>query len=321
VPGPGADGRAGAVAISCVRRQPISARIASAPCARSVGAALSFGTDDLAAIGAGDETSQPQLPSADHRVGTQRHLAAAGQCACDCTLGQHAGGSIGIDQGLQPGNDIGPRRQAFDTERALSGGRQRHLGRHHRADALAQSEPGQPGRGEDDCVVLAFVELAQTGVEVAAQAGHGKEGILRMDLRFAAQRGRPHHSPRGHVRQAVVAIGDEGVERNLALRDAGQHELIAHHHRHVLHRMHGDVGAPIEQGCFQLLHEQALAANLRERAVEDLVTARGHAQKLDIAAGIQSLEPGLDVLGLPQGETAFTGSDDDALGGRLAHDG
>ena len=151
-------------------------------------------------------------------------------------------------------------------------------------------------------------------------AGDAEEGILCVDLRFAAQRGGADHGARGHVGEALVATGDEGVERDLARGDAGQRELGLHHHRHVLHRMHRDVGAAVEQRGLEFLDEQAFAADLGERTVEDLVATRGHAQQLDPAAGMERLEAGLDVFGLPQGETAFTGCDDDALGAALTHD-
>ena len=45
----------------------------------------------------------------------------------------------------------------------------------------------------------------------------------------------------------------------------------------------GKVGATIFQCLFQFFHEQSLAADLGERAVEDLVAARGHAEQLDAA--------------------------------------
>ena len=78
--------------------------------------------------------------------------------------------------------------------------------------------------------------------------------------------------------------------------------------------MHGDVGAAIEQGIFQFLDEQALAADLGERPVENLVAAGGHAEQFDLAGRIQGFEPRLDVLGLPQGKAGFAGGDDDAAG-------
>jgi hypothetical protein len=77
--------------------------------------------------------------------------------------------------------------------------------------------------------------------------------------------------------------------------------------------------AAVEQRGFEFLHEQALAAHLGQRPVEDLVAARGHAQQLHFAGRIEGFETGLDVLGLPQGEAAFTGGNDDAVGRRCAH--
>ncbi len=53
----------------------------------------------------------------------------------------------------------------------------------------------------------------------------------------------------------------------------------------------------------ELLHEQALAADLAQGAVEDLVAARGHAQQADRMAFF--LQQRLHVLGLPQGQPAF----------------
>jgi hypothetical protein len=140
-----------------------------------------------------------------------------------------------------------------------------------------------------------------------------------VDLGFAAQAGGADHGARRHVVEALVLVGDEGVEGHLALGDGDQRELGREGHRHVLHRMHGDVGGAVEERGFELLDEQALAAHLGQRPVEDLVAAGGHAQQLDGAGRVEGFEAGLDVLGLPQGEAAFTGGDDDAVGRRGAH--
>ena len=77
--------------------------------------------------------------------------------------------------------------------------------------------------------------------------------------------------------------------------------------------MHGQIGAAFFEREFQFLHEQALAADLGERAVQNLVTLGGHAQQIrGVAAGF---EQGFDVLGLPKRETAFAGCDDEWCGG------
>ena len=42
-----------------------------------------------------------------------------------------------------------------------------------------------------------------------------------------------------------------------------------------------EIGTALLHGDFELLDEQPLATNRRQRAVEDLITARGHAENLD----------------------------------------
>ncbi len=214
----------------------------------------------------------------------------------------------------EPGGDIGAVGQCLDAERALPRRRQRLLGRDGGADARGQPEACQSRGSQDDGVVFAAVELAQARVEIAAQAGDGKVRILRMDLGLAPQARGADDCAGRHVVERGVLVRHEGIQRHLALAGGDQREALRQHHRHVLHRMHRDVGAAVEQGVFELLDEQPLAADLGERAVEDLVAAGGHAEQFDAARRIQCFQTRLDVFGLPQGEAAFAGCDDDAAG-------
>ncbi len=68
--------------------------------------------------------------------------------------------------------------------------------------------------------------------------------------------------------------------------------------------MHGQVGAAVFQRNFKLFHKQALAADLAQRAIQNLVTQGGHAQQADLMAVLPQAR--LNVLGLPQGKTAFS---------------
>ena len=77
--------------------------------------------------------------------------------------------------------------QDLDRHRALPGGRQAVLGFEQRADALRQAEALQAGGGQDDGRVLAAIELAQAGIEVAAQRLDDQLRIARRDQRLAAQ--------------------------------------------------------------------------------------------------------------------------------------
>ena len=171
----------------------------------------------------------------------------------------------------------------------------------------------EPGRREHDRVVLAFVELAQPRVEVAAQ---------RLDLHVRTQRAQLHDAPQARgadaraVRQFVerrVARRHEGIARVFALEHRGELEAFGQLHRHVFQRMHGELRAPFFERGLELLDEQALAADLRQRAVEDLVAARRHAEQFGAHAE-PPLEQRLHMLGLPQRETAFPRGDDDRRG-------
>jgi hypothetical protein len=105
---------------------------------------------------------------------------------------------------------------------------------------------------------------------------------------------------------------DPGVARVLALHHATQRKAVRQFHRHILERVHGDVGAPLFQRHLKLLDKKTLATDLAERAVQDLVAQRGHAQQGDAVATL--LQQRLYVFGLPQGQAAFPGGDGDGNG-------
>ena len=71
--------------------------------------------------------------------------------------------------------------------------------------------------------------------------------------------------------------------------------------------MHGELGAPIEQGRLKFFDEQALAAHLGQAAVEDFIATRAHAQQAHPPTG--GLQKVAHMLGLPQRQTALTGGD------------
>ncbi len=73
-------------------------------------------------------------------------------------------------------------------------------------DARLQTQPHQPGGGEDDHVGLAIVELAQAGVDVAAQRHH---------LEIGAQLAQQARAP-GRRRAHPGAGGDRGERRRTA---------------------------------------------------------------------------------------------------------
>jgi hypothetical protein len=84
----------------------------------------------------------------------------------------------------------------------------------------------------------------------------------------------PKHRALLQVVELAEPVRDEGVARVLAAEDGGDLEARGHVRRHVLHRVHRQLGAPIEHRAFQLLDKQALAADGVEPLVEELVATR-----------------------------------------------
>jgi len=77
--------------------------------------------------------------------------------------------------------------------------------------------------------------------------------------------------------------------------------------------MHREIGAAVEQGGFEFLDEQALAAHLGQGAVQDLVAARGQRQQLDAARRVARAQQIAHMLGLPQGKPAGARGDGQAF--------
>ncbi len=200
----------------------------------------------------------------------------------------------------------------LQAQRALPGRRNHLVDRKARANAVAQAQAHQAGRGQHDRVVAAFVELAQAGVEVAAQRRHAQVGTQRQQLRHPAQAGGAHQRALRQFGDRRPLRRNEGIARILAIQHRHQLEAGGQLHRHVLERVHGQVrGARFQRGL-ELLDEQPLAADLGQRAVDDLVAARGHSQQ---RSGQPQATPQqrLHMLRLPEREAAFAGGDHDVV--------
>src|SRR5262245_17128096 len=77
--------------------------------------------------------------------------------------------------------------------------------------------------------------------------------------------------------------------------------------------MHGEIGGSLDERLLDLFDEQPLAADLRERHVEDLVARRLDDRQLDLRAGRDGLDARLDVIRLPECELAAARRDDESI--------
>jgi hypothetical protein len=130
------------------------------------------------------------------------------------------------------------------------------------------------------------IKLAQAGVEVAAQALDHQLRVPGTQDGFATQTGGADDSAGRQLVEAGVLVRNEGITRVLARRNGRQRKTFRHLHRHVLQGMHGKIGATFLHRHFQLLDEQPLAADLRQRAIKDLVATGGHAENAHLGTGV-----------------------------------
>ena len=86
---------------------------------------------------------------------------------------------------------------------------------------------------------------------------------------------------RRQVGEAGDALRDERVARIGPRQRGGDAEAGRQLARHVLHRVHGDVGAAFLHRDLEFLDEQTLAADLGERAVLHPVALRAHRHEFD----------------------------------------
>lgn len=133
------------------------------------GRRTTFGAQQHGAIRLADQSAQPQLFAFKHRVTGDRHLAATVQALVQGTLGDNPGRGRRVVQAFQQRMQFAVGGTALDTDRALTAGRQTLIDANAGADALAEAKADQPRSSEDDGVVLASIELGQSGVDVAAQ--------------------------------------------------------------------------------------------------------------------------------------------------------
>jgi len=168
-----------------------------------------------------------------------------------------------IERGDQ-GFDLRVIAAAFDPERPLADRRQAQFGIEGAGDPLLEPEPLEPGHRQYDRIELTGVEFREAGVHVAAQLADPAMRERVQELARATLAAGADDRALGQLARVVITIGDKGVERALAFEDHGQVQPLREVTGHVLHRVHGDIGAAVQQALLQFLHEQSLAADRRQ---------------------------------------------------------
>ena len=238
-----------------------------------------------------------------------RHVATAVQGQVEGALGFDHGPGRGVLEHGDPCRGARIAQSGLHRHHRLGRRRQPVRRRQARADTRLQAQPLQAGTGQDDGVVLSGIQFGQAGVDVAAQVAQLQVRAACAQLRLAAQRGGADHRAGRQRIDAVKIVADEGVGRIGALQHRRQAEARLQLHRHVLERVHGAVGLTALHCQLQLLQEQALAADGRQRAVQLLVATGAHRHQHHLQSGMGRAQAGGDMFALPQGERALAGGD------------
>ncbi len=248
------------------------------------------------------------------RQRADRHLAAAAERDHERALGLERRRRRGIVNGVERVARAGVVRADLHGHDALARRGHAGLGGQAERDALRQAEAAEAGRGEHDCVEVAGVELAQARVEVAAQAREAREREQALDLRDPAHAAgaeprrlaehRDHRVDGGRLGEFRRGRRQhDGIERIFAGQRRGDREALGQDRRHVLGAVHGEIDPGGQQRVLDFLHEQALAADLRQRAV-GLAVALGPDDDEFAGGAAGGGDAGGGLAGLPERQLA-----------------
>ena len=153
------------------------------------------------------------------------------------------------------------------------------LDRHRGRDARAETEPAQSCRGEHQQIVVAGVELAEPRVEIPAhvqELGGGKPLPQLRDPPHAAGADARHRQAAGlWTLDLWTMTGSTSASLGSSRSSTARHlEPVGKHRRHVLAAVHGEIDVAAEQRILDFLHEQPLAADVRQRRFLQAVARR-----------------------------------------------
>src|SRR5947209_5722457 len=183
-------------------------------------------------------------------------------------------------------------------------------------DTLGKTQPVQARGCENDGIELAFVELAQARVDVAANRLKSQVGAGGANLRLAAQAARADERIVRQITKTLNAgVRHQRVAHVFAFADGADVQAGGKLGRQIFQAVNREVDAALVDGFFEFFGEQALAllAELGQRDVEHAVAFGRDDFDLDLQAGMQALELALHPVSLPQRQLAAARSDDEGL--------
>ncbi len=190
-----------------------------------------------------------------------------------------------------------------DGQRALARRRQHQLGRQPLADAVAEAEPQEPRRGEQDGGPLRVrVELGKPGVHVATDVANLEVRPEMKELRPPAETAGREDRALGQVAPRNRPAAHERVTWILALAHGHQRDTVRQPGGQILEGVHREIDPPLQHRVVDLPGEEGAAADLRERHVLHHVARGANLDPYRLVPG--GVEPRPHVLRLPERERA-----------------
>ncbi len=231
------------------------------------------------------------------RVRANRNLAPSSQRRQHRPFGRDRDSSFNVFQAPADLARFTGIVSSLHCQRSLTNRGTHHLRIQQFRDAVLPTQAPQPGRGQNDRVVLTFVQLSQTRIQVAANVGNLQVRPHDAQLRRSPQRRRADARASSEVRQPSA---DDGIPRVLALRYRRQNEASRQIGRHVFQAVDRQVDRAVQQRLFDFLGEEPLGPDFRQRHVEDFVASG--VDNLQTRLDTEALQSRLDPARLPQSE-------------------
>ena len=124
----------------------------------------------------------------------------------------------------------------------------------------------------------------------------------------------PTRAPRGRASSRGRRRRHQDVSRILARRERREHEAPRALGGQVLQAVDGQVHAPVQERLLDLLHEEALAADLGQMRRGEPVARGADRHQLDVEARPRAPETRRDLLGLAERQLAAARADADTVG-------
>ena len=206
-----------------------------------------------------------------------------------------AGGVVGIERVLG--------RAGFERQRSLAGRGSELVNREALVDGLGSSDAVETGAGKDERIAFACFELAQAGVDVAAQLDEVEVGPQREDLGATARAVGADYGCDGQRMERPERLADEGVASVGAWRDRREGEARVELGGQIFQRMDREVDASRGEGFFYLLDEDTFAVDAGRRLEAGILHAvAGGADDFDGDGVAMAAQEFGDVVGLPERE-------------------